>query len=118
PPRPAERTAVARAEPRPARDRPTRTAVAAGCGAWYIQAGAFRDRASARDAAAAMEGLFDGAVGGHSVREGGLTRVRVGPFTGRDAAHRALATVARQGYADAFLLEVQEPADRCDRRSV
>ncbi len=119
PPRPAERTRVARADPPPARDRPTSTGVAvAACEAWYVQAGAFRDRESARDVAAVIETLFDGPIGGHSVREGGLTRVRVGPFTGRDAAHRALATVARQGYGDAFLLEVQEPADRCDRRSV
>jgi rare lipoprotein A len=121
PPRPTERTRVARAEPRPARDRPAPTAkevAVAACESWYVQAGAFRDRESARNVAAVIETLFDGPVGGHSVREGGLTRVRVGPFTGRDAAHRALATVAREGYGDAFLLEVQESADRCDRRSV
>jgi len=120
PPRPTERTRVARAEPRPTRDRPTTAApevAVAVCESWYVQAGAFRDRESARNVAAVIETLFDGPVGGHSVREGGLTRVRVGPFTGRDAAHRALATVARQGYGDAFLLEVQESADRCDRRS-
>lgn len=119
PPRPtvAERR-VARAEPRSVRDRPTTTAVApAACELWYVQAGAFRDRESARNVAAVIETLFDGGIGGHSVREGELTRVRVGPFAGRDAAHRALATVAREGYGDAFLLEVQEPADRCTPRS-
>ena len=117
PPRPTT-TRIARAEPAPVRDRPAMTAVAsAACELWYVQAGAFRDRESARDVAAVIETLFDGPIGGHSVREGGLTRVRVGPFAGRDAAHRALATVARQGYGDAFLLEVQEPADRCSPRS-
>jgi rare lipoprotein A len=119
PPRPTEPpTRVARAEPRPARERPAAAVTVADCEVWYVQAGAFRDRESARDVAAVIETFFDGPIGGHSVHEGGLSRVRVGPFTGRDAAHRALATVSRQGYGDAFLLEVQEPADRCDRRSV
>jgi cell division protein FtsN len=119
PPRPTEPpTRIARAEPRPARERAAAAVTVADCEVWYVQAGAFRDRESARDVAAVIETFFDGPIGGHSVHEGGLSRVRVGPFTGRDAAHRALATVSRQGYGDAFLLEVQEPADRCDRRSV
>jgi cell division protein FtsN len=108
---------VARAEPEAVRERPVAVADAA-CELWYVQAGAFRDRESARNVAAVIETLFDGPIGGHSVREGGLTRVRVGPFAGRAAAHRALATVAGQGYGDAFLLEVQETADRCARRSI
>ena len=119
PPRPAPRARVARVRPDAARARPTaRTASLADCELWYVQAGAFRDRASARDVAAVIETLFDGPIGGHSVREGGLTRVRVGPFAGRDAAHRALAKVARRGYGDAFLLEVEQPAERCGRRAV
>jgi rare lipoprotein A len=118
PPRPDRRARVARTDAPPPRDLPTAPATrVALCEAWYVQAGAFRDRESARNVAAVIETLFDGPIGGHSVRVGNLTRVRVGPFAGRDAAHRALATVAREGYRDAFLLEVQEPADRCDRRS-
>ena len=119
PPRPEPRTRVARAEPHARRARPaTRTASLADCELWYVQAGAFRDRESARDVAAVIETLFDGSIGGHSVREGELTRVRVGPFAGRDAAHRALAKVARRGYGDAFLLEVEQPAERCEPRAV
>lgn len=120
PPRPSTApTRVAAVDEPAARDRPvTDEALAARtCELWYVQAGAFRDRESARDVAAVVERLFDGPVGGHSVRQGGLTRIRVGPFDGHDAAHRALATVAREGYGDAFLLEVQEPAERCGRRA-
>jgi len=122
PPRPtAASTRVARVEDGGARDRPVRGGAPApsprSCELWYVQAGAFRDRESARNVAAVVERLFDGPVGGHSVRQGGLTRIRVGPFDGHDAAHRALATVAREGYGDAFLLEVQEPAERCGRRA-
>ncbi len=112
-------TRVARVEDGGARDRPVTGGAPAPptCELWYVQAGAFRDRESARDVAAVVERLFDGPIGGHSVRQGGLTRIRVGPFGGHDAARRALATVARQGYGDAFLLEVQEPAERCERRA-
>jgi rare lipoprotein A len=117
-PEPSALRTVSTPAPEPVRDHPVEPRlVAESCELWYVQAGAFRNRESARNVAARMEGLFERSVAGHSVREGGLTRVRVGPFDGRDAAHRALATVAREGYRDAFLLEVQEPASRCAPRS-
>ncbi len=116
---PRTTTTTAAATASPVRDRPVaaRRAVAESCAHWYVQAGAFRERERAYTVAATVERLFDDPVTGHRIHRGGLTRVRVGPFAGRDAAHRALATVAGEGYGDAFLLEVQEPADRCAPRS-
>jgi len=121
PPRPTARASrtAARATPTVARqagtgDRPALVRIAAAnCELWYVQAGAFREPDRAHAVATMVEGLFDAAVSGHAVREGGLTRVRVGPFTGHDAAHRALAKVVGDGHRDAFLLQVHEGRDRC-----
>ncbi len=109
---PPQPTVVARAEPALTRP-PARATAAVPCDTYFLQVGAYADRAQAQATAAFLQGRFAAPVRGQSVREGGVTRVRLGPFSDLDVAHRALAQVARDGHGNAFIMQLNAPADQC-----
>lgn len=116
PPEPTVRRAEA-----PAASPPAPVAAAPAtvvCEGYYVQVGAFVGGDGARAAAQMLEARFPASVSGQVVRDGDVARVRVGPFVGVDAAHRALATVSREGYGEAFIMKLNAPAGRCPARTV
>ena len=84
---PAPPAPMVRAAPRPV-TQPTDTAK----GNWRLQLGAFGDQGNARRLGAQMSGRFPGRSIDY-VAAGALTRVLVGPFASRAAAHAACGTV-------------------------
>lgn len=111
------RTQTAAVAP-PLAPSPAATRVAATtptvCGL-YLQVGAFTQPVRAHAAAATLQGRFAPNVRAQAIRQRDVTRIRVGPFDGLDAAHRALATVAQQGYGEAFIMGVNDANGRCRR---
>ena len=86
------------------------------CGSYVVQVGAFRDRVEAQAVAAMAQAVFAPPVRSRQIREHELTRVRVGPFADLDAAHRALARVARDGHGEALILELDAAGAQCEGR--
>jgi rare lipoprotein A len=90
---------VVQAKPPIVRERaaPVKPAAsAAKAGGFYVQVGAFSNRASALAVAKR--------AGGNAVQAGRLWRVRIGAHAGREEADAALAKARRAGYADARIL--------------
>ena len=97
--------AEARPAPAPARAAPQPQDAAYGGEAWWIQAGAFSDRRTARRVA---DRLGDRAtVDVASAGDGALFRVLVGPWADPNAAEHARQAVIARGYADALLISAR-----------
>lgn len=83
-------------------------------GNWYVQVGSFESQTNARKVLQELYGaglptILQTVTVGKSL----WYRVRVGPFTGEDAAQRALAQVRKQGYATAKIVRPESgPAAR------
>lgn len=93
----------ARPDPVPAPAQPSQASYSGN--AWWIQAGAFRDRRAARRVA---DRLGDRAtVDVASGAEGALFRVLVGPWPDPNAAEHARQAVIARGYADALLISAR-----------
>lgn len=75
---------------------PPRRPAAAASGRFYVQIGAFSQRANAEAAARK--------AGGSMVQSGSLWRVRSGPFSAGDEAERGLAKARAAGYATARIV--------------
>lgn len=89
--RPAEKVAEKPAEkpvPKPVTDKPAATAVAAG--QFYVQVGAFSDAEKVREITDKLKGArlahYTEPV---ATAKGPVTRVRLGPFTSKEAAEKA-----------------------------
>ena len=95
-PKPASKPEAVVAAPKPAApvEAPKRPAVAAG--RFFVQIGAFSQRANAEAAARK--------AGGSLVQAGSLWRVRSGPFSAGDEAERGLAKARAAGYAGARIV--------------
>jgi DedD protein len=85
---------------KPAEIRPPETKPAAASGAFVVQLAAFSDaaKANALSARAAQAGLP-----AYTDKSGALTRVRVGPFTSRQAAVDAAVKLAEKGMSGQVL---------------
>ncbi len=111
---PPSGVAVAAAKPP---DTVSRSTPPALCDGHFVEVGSFREPARAQAAALMLQGRFSSPVRGRTVEDNGVVRVRVGPFADVDAAYRALATVARDGYAEALVVQTQAPPGTCRERA-
>lgn len=98
-PPPAPVTAAVKAEappPMPGFDAARQSLAASAIGGWFVQIGAYGDRARADSLAAALGANIESA--------GNMHRVRVGPYFDEGVALATLARLQRDGYQDARLI--------------
>jgi rare lipoprotein A len=94
--KPAVFVPVAPPNPREPAESARPAAVAPKAGGYYVQVGAYSNKASALAVAKR--------AGGYAAQAGKVWRVRIGAHAGRPEAEAALAKARRAGYADARIL--------------